>query len=431
MSLSKEAFLWAIAQEESGGSYTVRNKTSGAIGKYQVMPANVASWTRRALGYSMTPAQFAASPAAQEKVAQVVLGGYYDSHGAEGAAALWFSGQSNPNKIGSDGSTTIRHYVDNILSIGRGYGGQSSAPAGGGGGAVGGTAVTPKLSMDELASQYGLSSSLINSSKELKSLFNQAVSGSWSATLFQAKLKNTKWWSTQPDSLRQFVTQKYVDPATWNQKWRQGQSDMNTLAVQVGLGNQVNAHGQSSKLLQDAIYTSLALGWSDARIKDWMGSKTQMHNGTMWGDAGTAFDQLHSLSYLNGMKYSAWYTTEARAIASGRATLEDAESAIRNQAAAKYSAFADQIRAGQNVHDLAAPYIQSVSKILEVPQTDVDVFNSHVSQAMTSNKGGQATSIWQFEQSLRQDPTWKRTQNAQDGAMATAHQVLTQMGLTF
>lgn len=75
MALSLSAFLWAIGQEESGGNYSATNP-SGALGKYQVMSGNVAGWTRRALGYSLTPSQFLHSPAAQEKVAQVILGGY-------------------------------------------------------------------------------------------------------------------------------------------------------------------------------------------------------------------------------------------------------------------------------------------------------------------------------------------------------------------
>jgi hypothetical protein len=66
-----------------------------------------------------------------------------------------------------------------------------------------------------------------------------------------------------------------------------------------------------------------------------------------------------------------------------------------------------------------------------VPSTDVDLFNSHVAKAMTTNNGGQAYSIWQFENDLRKDPLWKKTQNAQDGAMQVAHQVLQNFGMTF
>jgi hypothetical protein len=425
MTVSLAQLLAGVRQVESGGNYSVVNSI-GAVGAYQVMKANIPSWTRKALGYSMTWQQFRDSRAAQDKVAQVILGGYFAKYGAAGAASMWFSGQPNPNSSRSDGGNTVSQYVAKVLAA---AGGSADTGSDLGTGS-GGTAVTPKLSMDELASQYGLSSALINSSSELKSLFKKAVSGSWSADLFSAKLKNTKWWSTQSDTLRQYITLKYTDPATWKQKWTAGEAAMNALAVQVGLGSQISK-GHSNKLLQDAIYASLALGWTDDRIKDWMGSKVSTHGGVMWGEAGQAFDQLHSIAYLNGMKYSGWYTTEARAIASGKATIEQAEAAIRAQAAAKYSAFADQVKAGQNVMDLASPYIQSVAKILEVPDTDIGLTNSHVSKAMTANKGGQATSIWEFENSLRQDPTWKKTQNAQDSAMSTAHQVLQSFGMVF
>lgn len=428
MSMTLEQFLRGIAQVESGGDYGARNKSSGALGKYQVMPSNVASWTRRALGRAMTPQQFLASPEAQERVAQVILGGYFQRYGAEGAASMWFSGQSNPDYGASDGGNTVREYVDKVITAAGGSPGTSGNIAAPQSGST--PPVKPKLSLDELADQYGLSSALINSSSELKSLFKKAVSESWSADVFQAKLKNTKWWSTQSDTLRQFITLRYTDPATYAQKWKQSQYAVNALAVQVGLGNQINARGQSSGLLKQAVYNSLALGWSDARVKDWLGARTAVHGGVMGGEAGEAFDKLHSLAYVNGMRYgSSWYASMARAVASGKDTMERAEALIRQQAAAKYSAFAEQIKAGQNVMDLASPYIQSVSKLLETPETDVDLFNSHVSKAMAYNKGGQSYSLWQFENDLRKDPVWKRTQNAQDSTMQLAHQVLQQFGM--
>jgi hypothetical protein len=61
----------------------------------------------------------------------------------------------------------------------------------------------------------------------------------------------------------------------------------------------------------------------------------------------------------------------------------------------------------------------------------VDLFNNHVAKAMSSNTNGQAESIWQFENDLRKDPLWKKTQNAQDSAMQVAHQVLQNFGMVF
>lgn len=423
MSLTLEQLLAGIRQVESGGNYRVVNSI-GAVGAYQVMKANIPSWTKKALGYSLTWQQFRDSRAAQDKVAQVILGGYYNKYGAEGAASMWFSGQPNPNSSRSDGGNTVRQYVDKVMA---------AAGGGGTGAGEGAVPVTPKLSDDELAAQYGLTSALINSNKELKSLFKKAVAGGWTADRFTASLKNTKWWSTQPDSLRQYITLQYTDPASWRQKRDQAAYDLNALAVQVGLGNQIfqagPSKGKANGLLQQAIYNSLALGWSDDRIKDWFGARAAVHGGAMWGEAGQAFDQIHELGYLNGIKYTGYAVNEARNIAAGRTTLEEAESHIRQQAAAKYSAFADAIKSGQNLSDLASPYIQSVQKILETP--DVDLFNSHVQRALTTNVNGQAQSIWDFENGLRKDPLWKRTQNAQDNSMQVAHQVLQQFGMVF
>jgi hypothetical protein len=417
-----DQLLYGVRQVESGGNYSVVNSI-GAVGAYQVMKANIPSWTKRALGYSMTWQQFRASRAAQDAVARSILGGYLKKYGAAGAASMWFSGQPNPNSRASDGGNTVRQYVNKVLSASGG----GSVTSGGASTYSGTASVTPVLSADELASSYGLTSALINSSKELKSLFNKAVSGSWSAAKFGAQLKNTKWWKTQSSTLRKYVTTKFTDPATFNQNWSNGQYKINQLAVTVGLGNQINSKGKSSALLKSAIYNSLALGWSDERIKDWMGAKATTHGGIMWGEAGDAFDKLHTAAYTNGMRYSSdWYKKNAISVASGKITEETVEAQVRAAAAARYSGFAEQIKAGQNAIDLAAPYIKSVSTLLELPDTDVDLFNKHVSDAMT--KG---TSLWQFENQVRADPLWNKTNNARESTMTIARQVAKDFGLAW
>lgn len=432
---SFEAFFWAISTQESGGNYkAVGPSVQGghhAYGKYQVMDYNIPSWTKKYLGHSMTPSQYLADPAAQEAVARGVLQGYYKSYGAKGAAAMWYSGQSNPNK--TYGNPPVYKYVNSVMGHASSYSGQST---GGGSTYSGTTAVTPKLDRDELASQYGLSAALINSSKELKSLFNKAVSGQWSAAKFGAELKNSKWWKSQSSTLRKYLTTKYTDPATYKQNWSAGQYKVNALAVTVGLGNQL-VKGKASKLLKEATYKSLALGWSDARIKDWLGAKATTHGGIMWGEAGEAFDKFHELAYLNGMKYSGdWYKKNAVAVASGKSTVENVEAAVRKAAAAHYSAFAAQISAGQNVMDLAAPYIKAASSLLELPETDMDLFNAHIAKAMTAKvKAGQESGsqmpLWQFENEIRNDPLWRKTNNARESMMTVARQVAKDFGLAY
>jgi hypothetical protein len=431
-----EAFLWALTQQESGGNYGAVGVWVGgdrAYGRYQVMGANIPSWTAKHYGKRLTPQQFLANRAAQDAVVRGVLGGYVKKYGYRGAASAWYSG--NPklhmSTKSQPGGPSIKGYVDSVLNRASGYTGSGSSPSGGG------TApVTPKLDSAELAEQYGLSSALINSSKELKSLFSQAVAGGWSAALFQAKLKNTKWWSTQSSSLRKYITLKYTDPATWKQHNDAATAKVNALAVQVGLGRQISPGGTLSKLLKEAVYNVAALGWSDVRLKDWLGARATVQGGIMWGEAGVAFDKLHEIAYLNGMTYSAsWYKTQAVAVVSGKQTLSTMEDQIRSQAAGRYSAYGEQIRAGMNAMDLAAPYIKATAGILELPETDVDLFNAHIARAMTAKPAagapGTQMPLWMFENSLREDPLWKKTNNAREGMLTVARQVAKDFGMAW
>lgn len=87
----------AISNNESGGRYDllgpIQHTGDYAVGKYQVMASNVPSWTRAALGVSMTPEQFRASPEAQEHVFEHQFGGYVAKYGnPEDAASAWFTG---------------------------------------------------------------------------------------------------------------------------------------------------------------------------------------------------------------------------------------------------------------------------------------------------------------------------------------------------
>lgn len=428
-----EAFLWSLTQQESGGNYgAVGQWVNGdrAYGRYQVMGANVGNWTAKYYGRRLTPQQYLNNRAAQDAVVRGVLGGYYRKYGARGAAAMWYSGQSNPNK--TYGNPPVYQYVNSVMSRAGQYAGQSTGS--GGGGYTGGDPVKVALDKDELMEQYGLSAALINSSKELKSLFNRAVSGGWSAAKFQASLKNSRWWKTQSSTLRKYLTTKFTDPATWKQQNQATEARLNALAVQIGLGNQIGKGYKLTKLLRDATYKSRALGWTDDRIKDWLGAKVTVHDGQMWGEAGEAFDKLHELAYLNGMKYSQWYVDESRRIVSGKSTLQNAEGKIRREAAARYSAFADQIKAGQNVLDLASPYIKSMAQLLELNENDVNLYDQHVAKAMTYKGPGDKTdsySLWQFENDVRNDPRWRKTNNARESMMTVARQVAKDFGLAY
>lgn len=110
-------FINAIAGQESGGNYGAVNSSSGALGKYQIMPANIPSWSQAALGRQISSQAFLNHPKLQEQIAQSKLREYFRKYGAAGAASAWYSGSAdNWNSRTSQGAyPSVSNYVLSIL----------------------------------------------------------------------------------------------------------------------------------------------------------------------------------------------------------------------------------------------------------------------------------------------------------------------------
>lgn len=140
-------FRDAIASIESRGSGDykalgpVTRTGDRAYGRYQVMGANIAPWTRAALGREMTPQEFLANPQAQDAVFDHVFGGYVQEYGSpEEAASVWFTGRplaQGANRRDVNGMTGSRYVEKFANAAGRlaGEGGQAAL--------VGGDDLTP------------------------------------------------------------------------------------------------------------------------------------------------------------------------------------------------------------------------------------------------------------------------------------------------
>jgi len=93
----------AFAESAGSGGYAALGKVildpkssyygDRAYGKYQVMGKNIPQWTKEALGKSMTPEEFYADPAAQDKTAKFQMNKYREAgNSPEDIASIWHSG---------------------------------------------------------------------------------------------------------------------------------------------------------------------------------------------------------------------------------------------------------------------------------------------------------------------------------------------------
>lgn len=110
-----DQFMRAIAKQESGGRYDARNASTGAYGKYQILPSNWASWAQKA----GLPADAPQTPENQEKVATAAFQRLAKSYGNDWSrvAAAWFAGVGGSGRGPADWGPRTQHYVNSVMSI--------------------------------------------------------------------------------------------------------------------------------------------------------------------------------------------------------------------------------------------------------------------------------------------------------------------------
>lgn len=117
-----EAYLRPLAKGESGGEKDpyaalgpMTKSGDRAYGKYQIMGANIPSWSKEAGLGPMTAEEFLANKEAQEKIAQHRFGQYLERTNApEEAAAMWFAGPGYKKHMGARDvlGTSVSEYQD-------------------------------------------------------------------------------------------------------------------------------------------------------------------------------------------------------------------------------------------------------------------------------------------------------------------------------
>lgn len=89
--------MLTLSRRSSGGNYREIGPHTGsmgrALGKYQVMSANVGPWSKEVLGREVSPQEFINDPKLQDAIFEGKFGKYVDKYGPDGAARAWFAGE--------------------------------------------------------------------------------------------------------------------------------------------------------------------------------------------------------------------------------------------------------------------------------------------------------------------------------------------------
>lgn len=109
ISAQEAQFINSEIDQESGGNYNAVSSV-GALGKYQIMPANLSSWESEAGLPQEAGNQYMQDHAEQDALGIFKLDQYYRKYGPSGAAAAWFSGQPTVT------SGQVATYVNSVIN---------------------------------------------------------------------------------------------------------------------------------------------------------------------------------------------------------------------------------------------------------------------------------------------------------------------------
>lgn len=287
--------------------------------------------------------------------------------------------------------------------------------------------VPPRLDANELAETYGMSYAFFKSQPELMKLLKGAVSEQWSPEKFQAEVKNTSWWKKTSDTARQAQVLRKTDPATYKAQMEAARVAAQQMAVKAGA---ILSDKNVEQLAKNLVW----YGWNDQQAQNFLGQYVKFTDKeTLGGLAGQAAKAIKDEAYKNGIAVTEQSVlNQAQYIVRGLTTMEKIKAAYQEQAAGLYPGFAEQIKAGASIQDLAQPYIQTVARELGVPDTSLSVFSPRVKAALNrANAKGQPDpmSLTDFTQTVRDDPQWAKQATTADKAIGVGKQVLADMGL--
>lgn len=288
----------------------------------------------------------------------------------------------------------------------------------------------------DVKAQYGFVAQLASQVPEINSILDRATRESWTSDRFSMEVANTSWWKTTPNETRQWIIQQIADPATANQALGDGANQVKTLAAQLGFTNNVTDDATARDIW---LYSKLH-GFNDtqtkSRIYELIAPRTNAYS-DISGEYGAVLNQMRELSANYGYamtpggdaELKAWAQSNAGQAGGGSGPIAGWESKMKNFAVTKYAGFADRIRGGETVKDIAEPFVQSYQKLLEQPPTQGfrDPMIEKALQGQLVDGKATTPTIWQFEQQMRSDPRWAVTQNARQSVAQT----LNAIGKTF
>lgn len=291
---------------------------------------------------------------------------------------------------------------------------------------------------------YGYVQDLANAVPDIKKLLKQATKENWSPEKFTDELRDTDWWKQNSDSAKKMLELEKADPAEYKQQLAQAQTHVKQIAAQLG----VSLTGAQIKSQATA---DLYQGLDDTTLQQNIGALFSEVPTSGGGQSVQMAMQLKQAASAYGLPVTQqWIDGHIRQMLSTGTGLEGATQDLINQAKSAYPSLMAQLDAGQTVQDIAQPFMAQMAQTLEIDPSQINLQDATIQRALkgqttlqTPSAAGGGNSagglkqptltpsgpmtLFDFQNQLRNDPRWQRTENAKQ----TAYSMLHSLGRTF
>jgi hypothetical protein len=387
--------------------------------------------------------------------------------------------QQNQNANGS--AQTLNPTVATPTVGGKGGGSQGGVGSGSNGNKTlppaASKAVTQAQAFQNFKDAYPQEAALIASDPGLTQVFNQAMSapgGAWAVPKFQAAYEQSAYYQNHAPSYMSAEQARVGDHAGYVDAYNNMYKDVVSWARDAGiqldpsvLGGALPttnlqkgvsaAHAYDPKnptLIDDLLHKYWDSGTQhQADITRYLATKQSLNpTGGYQAIGGQEFTDAQNLkAYYASMGQNPasvngkinpndptgdiYFANLAHSIAAGTTTAQGEQDKALTSAKSMFPTYASALDAGQTVQGLASPYINSLSSLLETNPNAVDLSQSSgdaqkIKNAMGAGLGQTPMSLTDFETSVRQDPRWGQTLNAQNSVESIGHKILTDFGVT-
>ena len=303
-----------------------------------------------------------------------------------------------------------------------------------------------RLQEDLFNSEYSWAADLVYSNSELTQLWKKAIKEGWTATKFVAQFRDSDFYQKHTESWLRLKALEKTKPVAYQDAINNAAARLRDDAATLGIT-------LTDKQAKRSAVVYLRRGFNNSEnasaYREWLSKKIarstaedpdgQTIDTGFSGQAGDIESALMNTLARNGFSASSatwktWIADQVRAISAGNTTVNDAIDYVRRTAGSKYPTYAEKmISEGKDLQDYAQGYITTMSEILEIPEDQLGVTDAKIRAAMMGSVDPEGNdtgpmSLWDFEKSLRKDPRWKYTKNANEDMSGAANYLLKSFG---